>query len=156
MSKRTTIITLVLLVVLAAGLTWYIRRRAAAWSWPVQGRISSGYEHDRVNPVTGAVRDHLAIDIAVPVGTPVKAARDGVVKSSYITAEGGQQLILQHGEWLSGYAHLSERRVNVGDTVKRGHVIALSGNTGASTGPHVHFTITNPAGLKVDPQPLLA
>lgn len=99
---------------------------------------------------------HNGIDLAVPIGSQVKAAAPGIVLSTYSDTRGGNQMILLHdGGWKSGYAHLSAYKAREGEYVKRGAPIALSGATGAVTGPHLHFTVTNKAGEKVDPASVL-
>jgi len=96
---------------------------------------------------------HQAIDIAAPVGTPILAPLNGVVKSLYYNSRGGNQLIIQHDNgMITGYAHLYESLYNVGQRVKQGEVIALSGDTGTGTGAHLHFTLRN-GGDKIDPLP---
>ncbi|MCZ8521912.1 MULTISPECIES: peptidoglycan DD-metalloendopeptidase family protein [Paenibacillus] len=112
----------------------------AAFLVPVEGRLTTPYGHRRyVNgKFSGA---HLAVDLAAPEGTPVKAANDGIVALSeplYLT---GNSIYIDHGMGLfSQYAHLSKLQVKAGDKVKRGDVIGLVGTTGFSTGPHLHFT----------------
>lgn len=95
------------------------------------GRISQG---SRVG--------HTALDIAVPVGTPVKTTMDGKVVHAGWNDQGyGNLVIVENGEYRTYYAHLSSIPVAVGDTVTAGTVIGLSGNTGNSTGPHLHYEI---------------
>lgn len=86
---------------------------------------------------------HKGIDYALPIGSEVKAAFDGVVRYSKYNYGGyGELMILRHYNGLETYyAHLSKRMFKSGDIVKAGEVIALSGNTGHSTGPHLHFEI---------------
>lgn len=104
--------------------------------WPVNGcaRISSPFgKRGR--------RMHNGIDIPVGKCTPVMAAADGVVVTVGCEPQGwGNYIMVDHGNGHATlYAHLSEFKVAPGQVVKRGHVIALSGNTGRSTGPHLHF-----------------
>jgi murein DD-endopeptidase MepM/ murein hydrolase activator NlpD len=157
--KRTLIIGLSLILALALVVVLIYRRKmtnVTMWSWPAQGRISSRFG-ERVHPVTGATSFHNGIDIAVPIGTPIKAPADGKVVSIYTHDRGGKSLILEHANgWKTGYAHLNGYNVQVGDQVKQGDVIAYSGNTGIGTGAHLHFTMTNGVGQKVDPETLLA
>jgi murein DD-endopeptidase MepM/ murein hydrolase activator NlpD len=95
------------------------------------GRISQG---SRVG--------HNALDIAVPVGTSVKTTMDGKVIHAGWNDQGyGNLVIVENGEYRTYYAHLSSIPVAVGDTVAAGTVIGLSGNTGNSTGPHLHYEI---------------
>ena len=102
---------------------------------PVKGRITSRYGMRNGKMHNGA-------DIAVAVGTPVKSPWRGTVSETYTNSAGGKQVIINHPNgYRTGYAHLSEYRVSAGQKVRRGQVIALSGNTGGSTGPHLHFTL---------------
>lgn len=155
---RSLVIGLAMLVVLAMVLVIILRKRMssnAQWTWPVNGRISSRFG-PRVAPISNASTDHNGVDIAVPIGTPVKAPADGKVISVYTHERGGKSLIVQHADgWKTGYAHLNDWSVKVGDQVKQGDVIAHSGNTGNSGGPHLHFTMTNGVGQKVDPEQYL-
>lgn len=90
---------------------------------------------------------HQAIDVGIPVGTPVWAADDGVVIKAGCGASGcgkayGYYVIIDHGNGIQTlYAHNSRLYVHTGDRVKRGQQIAASGNTGRSTGPHLHFEV---------------
>lgn len=120
---------------------------------PVSGRISSKFSY-RTHPITGQTNSfHNGVDIAVVVGTEVHCPADGTVTTVNTTTAGGKQIIITHlNGWKTGYAHLSEQLVSVGQTVTQNQIIAKSGNTGNSTGPHLHFTLTNPEGEKVDPQ----
>lgn len=99
---------------------------------------------------------HTGIDYALPIGTPVKAAADGVVVLSDSLPIRGGYVLVDHGSGLfSGYAHLSERWVVVGDEVKMGEAIGSSGNTGRSTGPHLHWEMAV-GGTWVNPLTLTA
>jgi len=112
---------------------------------PVAGRISSSYGK-RKDPVTGVKTTHKGIDIAVKVNTPVRATGRGVVvragwqdKTNHKVGF-GQRVIIDHGHGnTSIVGHLNSVSVKVGDKVKAGAVIGKSGNTGKSTGPHVHY-----------------
>lgn len=107
------------------------------FSWPVTGRLSSGYGQR-----WGSM--HHGIDIAVPTGTPVRAAAKGRVSFASTGWNGGYGtlVVIDHGNGVeTRYAHNSRLAVKVGQTVSRGDIIAYSGNTGRSTGPHVHFEI---------------
>lgn len=138
------------LILIVAASLWLWRRKLVTLVkpdtplWPVPGhtRITSPFG-PRVHPVTGATGSfHNGIDIAAPTGTVVVAPLDGRVMQVYETAAGGKQLIILHAHGLrTGYAHLSAWSVKVGDIVQRGQEVARVGNTGASTGPHLHFTV---------------
>ena len=93
------------------------------------------------------------VDIAVPAGTEIKSPWDGTVLQTYSNDAGGRQMIVTHTNgYRTGYAHLSAFRARAGQQVKAGDTICLSGNTGRSTGPHLHFTLTDPHGAKIDPE----
>ena len=111
--------------------------------WPLQGRISSPFGAFRV--INGVPqKHHSGLDIASPKGTPIKATADGMVvlAENDLFYTGGTILIAHGGGIVSGYSHLSELSVSVGDIVKAGDVIGLVGSTGKSTGPHLHFTLS--------------
>jgi murein DD-endopeptidase MepM/ murein hydrolase activator NlpD len=94
---------------------------------------------------------HYGIDIAVPMNTPVQATKDGIVTyAAYDEIYGWRVEITHAGGWLSFYAHNTVLLVKVGQHVDKGAIIALSGTTGASTGPHVHYEI-HLNGKPVDP-----
>lgn len=85
---------------------------------------------------------HVAFDIGIPVGTPVKTTMDGKVIHAGWNDQGyGNLVIVENGNYRTYYAHLSSIPVEVGDQVAAGTVIGLSGNTGNSTGPHLHYEI---------------
>lgn len=106
-----------------------------AFDWPVQGRISSGF-----GSRWGSM--HYGLDIAVNTGTPVRAAAAGKVTFAGWNGTYGYLVKIDHGNGVeTRYAHNSALLVKVGQQVNRGSVIARSGNTGRSTGPHVHFEI---------------
>jgi len=119
---------------------------------PVQNfKITSGYGN-RKAPKAGASTNHNGLDLAVPLNTDVFAPMNGVVKSIWNDGKGGNQLIIEHEDGSkTGYAHLNSYKVKVGDNVGKGQVIAFSGNSGNSTGPHLHFTYRNAAGDLQDP-----
>lgn len=109
--------------------------------WPVQGRITSEVGYRR-NPFGAGSEFHTGIDIAVPTGTPVMATGAGVVIFSGWNGGYGNLVIIDHGHGITTrYAHNSRLQVNVGDRVSRRDIIALSGNTGRSTAPHVHYEV---------------
>lgn len=123
-------------------------RLQRAFSWPARGRISSTYGWRWG-------RQHEGIDIAVPRGTPVRAAAPGRVVYSGWGGGYGYLVSIDHGNGVvTRYAHNSRLVVRVGQRVSRGQVVAYSGNTGNSTGPHVHFEIRY-RGRPVDPLPYL-
>jgi murein DD-endopeptidase MepM/ murein hydrolase activator NlpD len=124
--------------------------------WPVTGKITSHYGVNRVlNGTDGGI--HWGVDIAVKSGTPVKAPACGTVV--YTDADvplSGGTLILDHGQGLtSTFIHLSGFKKKVGDKVKQGEVLAASGATGRTTGPHLDWRM-NYFEVRVDPELLAA
>ena len=125
--------------------------------WPVKGFISSGFGPRR-SPFTGRLSMHKGIDIAGPDGTPIVATADGIVIRSEFNKYGfGNLIVINHGYGFSTkYGHLQKLTVKVGDRVKRGQVIAYRGNTGRSTGTHLHYEVNinnvpiNPLNYIVD------
>ena len=99
-----------------------------------------GYRRD---PFTGERRGHTGMDLAVPTGTSVRAALPGTVTvSTYNRGGYGYYVMIDHGNGLSTlYGHNSQLLARVGQTVEAGDVIAISGSTGRSTGPHLHFEV---------------
>lgn len=110
-----------------------------------QYRVSSNFNPHRLNPVTGKIAPHRGVDFAVPIGTPVLSVGDGeVIRVNKNGGSGGNYVAIRHGrQYMTRYMHLSRILVNPGQKIKRGQRIALSGNTGRSTGPHLHYEIWN-------------
>ena len=109
--------------------------------YPVWGRISSGFGR-RKAPKKGASTYHRGVDFAVPVGTAVMASCGGTVTRAGWGSGYGYCVYIQHPNgWTTRYGHLSKVLVKAGQSVSQGQKIALSGNTGVSTGPHLHFEI---------------
>lgn len=107
---------------------------------PSATRVSSGFNPHRRNPVTGRVMSHNGTDFSVHVGTPVEATGDAVVMKASRHPDMGNFIVLRHsGRYSSVYMHLSKLMVKPGQKIKMGQVIGLSGNTGRSTGPHLHY-----------------
>jgi len=125
---------------------------------PVDGaRISSGFG-SRFHPVLGYTRMHKGVDFAVPIGTPVMAAGAGTVQFMGRANGYGNFLKINMGNgWGTGYAHLSRFAAGLrqGARVRQGQIVAYSGNTGMTTGPHLHYEIfehnaqVNPLTVKV-------
>ncbi|MDC7224570.1 MAG: M23 family metallopeptidase [Spirochaetales bacterium] len=117
--------------------------------------ITSNYGM-RVHPVTGVWEMHNGIDVRAPRGTAVFAAEKGTIIETTELDNYGIIIILKHrGGYETRYAHLDEIYIKKGDTVARGQMIARTGNTGISTGPHLHFEIRR-NGLPVDPVRLVS
>ena len=103
-------------------------------------RVSSPFNPRRLHPITKRVRPHNGVDFGVPMGTPIIAPSDGVVEHVAFQAKGaGRYIKIRHGHITTVYMHLSKPLVKKGQTVRKGERIALSGNSGGSTGPHLHY-----------------
>lgn len=117
---------------------------------PTRGWMTSTYGR-RISPFTGLPHMHKGIDIANRVGTPVRATADGVVVAASWQNGLGKLVVVKHGYGMKTvYGHLSETYVKPGQRVKRGDKIAAMGNTGRSTGPHLHYTVLK-NGVSVNP-----
>jgi murein DD-endopeptidase MepM/ murein hydrolase activator NlpD len=110
--------------------------------FPIIGRITSnyGWRIDPVNPKAGRGFHH-AIDLSGKTGDPVKAAMGGTVLNATHNPNLGNFIILGHGDYQTLYAHLSAFSVKIGDSVKQGQEIGKIGDTGYTTGPHLHFEV---------------
>ncbi len=118
---------------------------------PTDGNISSSFGK-RIHPLSGNMREHKGMDIASDIGTPVKASFAGRVIFSGEKSGYGKVVEVQHyGGWTTLYAHNSELLVKEGDLVQKGQSISRVGNTGNSTGPHLHFEMRK-NGIAVDPK----
>jgi len=96
----------------------------------------------RIDPFTGQKAMHEGIDFLVDTGTPIHAAAGGLVVAAELHPQYGNMIDIDHGnDFTSRYAHASKLLVKTGDLVQRGAIIGLSGSTGRSTGPHVHFEV---------------
>jgi murein DD-endopeptidase MepM/ murein hydrolase activator NlpD len=120
---------------------------------PVHGATFSSGFGVRAHPITGVVRMHTGVDFAVPAGTPILAATDGIVFSATERPAYGLAVVIDHGGRLATVsAHMSGMVVDAGDHVRAGQLIGYVGSTGASTGPHLHFEVRL-GGKPVDPAP---
>ncbi len=118
--------------------------------WPAKGWLTSGFGY-RISPFTGTSQFHEGIDIANNMGTPIRATADGVVVSVKTHVGYGKMVVIDHGYGVvTRYGHCSEIFVKPGMKVKRGDVIASMGNTGRSTGPHLHYEV-RVNGVAVNP-----
>ncbi len=114
--------------------------------------VTSSYGN-RIHPLTGEVDFHNGIDLRGDVGTPIYAPADGVIDSIFNNETGGRQTIIQHDNgYRTGYAHMYVRRFGTGYRVSMGEDIGSVGDSGAVTGPHLHFTMKGPDGEYVDPE----
>ncbi len=112
--------------------------------YPMDGqyRVSSHFNPRRLHPITRRISPHNGVDFAMPSGTPVLATGDGVVTRVQNHPYAGKYIEIQHGShYTTRYLHLSRFQVKTGQKVERGQRIAQSGNTGRSTGPHLHFEL---------------
>jgi len=97
----------------------------------------------RRDPINRLWREHTGVDIVMPVGTPVYSPVDGQIVGIYSHSSGGKTLVIKsdRGELRFGFCHLSDYKVHRDQCVRPGDIIALSGNTGRTTGPHLHFSV---------------
>ena len=119
--------------------------RKAFLKAPLQySRISSGYTHARLHPVTRKVQPHTGVDYAAPTGTPVMTIGDGVVVEKGYKGAGGNTVKIRHNSvYTTAYLHLHKYAsgLKVGQRVKQGDIIGYVGSTGRSTGPHLDFRV---------------
>jgi murein DD-endopeptidase MepM/ murein hydrolase activator NlpD len=109
--------------------------------WPIKGWVSSPFGI-RADPFTGRLSMHTGVDIAAPIGTVIHAMGDGVITYSGPRFGYGNMVEINHGHgYRTRYAHLEQELVRVGDRVSKGQPIGLLGDTGRSTGPHVHVEV---------------
>lgn len=108
----------------------------------IEGVISSPFGLRR-DPINDLWRDHNGIDVAAAVGTPILSPTDGIVRGIYNHPAGGKTLIIisDDGKMRYGFCHLSKQIATIGQHVSKGDQIARSGNTGRTTGPHLHLTV---------------
>ncbi len=109
--------------------------------WPLEGRVTSSFG-ERLDPFNGEGAFHSGIDIAAPYGTPVRAAGDGDVTGAAMGSGYGREVTINHGhDLLTLYGHLSALAVLPGQHVVRGQVVGYVGQSGRSTGPHLHYEV---------------
>lgn len=118
---------------------------------PVQGRFSSPFGYTRIfNNIPKS--PHSGLDIAAPKGTPVHAAKNGVVTKIGNYFYSGNIVFVDHGQsFITSYAHLDSVMVKEGQTVQTGDIIGTVGNTGRATGPHLHWSVSL-NNVRVDPK----
>ncbi|HLJ59558.1 MAG TPA: M23 family metallopeptidase [bacterium] len=127
-----------------------IQARRSQLSWPASGTITSRFGW-RIHPIFRTREFHTGLDIATRWGSPVLAARSGVVRFVGWKSGYGQMIVLDHGDGLeTTYSHLSSAVVSPGQTVAQGQLIGHIGNSGWSTGPHLFFEVRRD-GVAVDP-----
>jgi murein DD-endopeptidase MepM/ murein hydrolase activator NlpD len=123
---------------------------------PIHGAPVTSLFGMRFHPILHVLRLHAGLDFGAPVGSQVRAAADGTIEFAGVKAGFGNHVRIKHADFETSYSHLSEipDSIKPGVVVKEGDVIALSGNTGLSTGPHLHFEFYL-NGQAVDPLPHL-
>lgn len=130
-------------------LSWPISTSSRSWNY-----ISSGYGK-RTSPTAGASTNHKALDIAVGYNTTIYAPADGYVVLASRQSGYGNFIMIKHSNNLyTCYGHLNSYKVSAGQTVKRGQAIALSGSTGVSTGPHLHWEVRTSSSYSSRVNPL--
>lgn len=142
MRVRTGIAAMMLLALAGCGLP----------RWPAQAPLTSPYG---LRTLGSRIDMHHGVDLGVANGTPVHAMTAGVVTVAGPKTGYGLAVMIDHGGgWVTLYGHLERVDVTVGDRVGAGRRVGLSGNTGVSTGPHLHFEVRR-FGRSRDPVPLL-
>ncbi len=128
--------------------------RSTPKGWPTRGWLSS-YFGKRKSPFSGRIVMHEGLDIAANTGTPVVAPADGIVARVEYSSTYGNTVVIDHGYgYQTLYAHNSRNLVKVGQRIKRGERIAQVGNTGVSTGPHLHYEV-HLNGVPINPRTFL-
>jgi murein DD-endopeptidase MepM/ murein hydrolase activator NlpD len=136
----------------ADSLTVHTARLAATPSiMPTQGWLSSAFSAMRVHPILHLARPHEGIDVSAPMGSPIEAPAAGVVTDAGWETGYGNTIKIDHGFGIqTKFAHCSKLMVKIGQRVQRGQRIALVGNSGLATGPHLHYEVLV-KGRPVDP-----
>jgi len=127
----------------ADSLAYHSARLAATPSiMPTQGWLSSAFSAMRAHPILHLSRPHEGIDVSAPMGSPIEAPAAGVVTSAGWEAGYGNKIVIDHGFGIvTKFAHASKLLVHTGQRVSRGQRIALVGNSGLATGPHLHYEV---------------
>jgi murein DD-endopeptidase MepM/ murein hydrolase activator NlpD len=122
--------------------------------WPTKGWVTSSFGR-RTSPFSGKTKMHYGLDIAARTGTPVTATANGIVSKVATRPDYGKMVVIDHGYgFQTCYAHNSKIHVKVGQRVKRGELVTSVGNTGRSTGSHLHYEVRL-NGLPVNPRTYL-
>lgn len=132
-----------------------VQASSSGLAWPCDGPVASDFG-PRTAPTAGASSNHKGLDLGCGLGTPARAAATGrVTEVVHGHAGYGNYVVIDHGAGIgSSYSHLDSTSVEVGQTVRQGHQVGEVGSTGVSTGPHLHFEMTN-NGTPFDPEPML-
>jgi murein DD-endopeptidase MepM/ murein hydrolase activator NlpD len=118
---------------------------------PTQGWLSSAFSSMRAHPILHVARPHEGIDVTAPMGTPIEAPAAGMVRDAGWESGYGNTIVIDHGfGTVTKFAHASKILIREGQRVSRGQRIALVGNTGLATGPHLHYEV-HVNGRAVDP-----
>src|SRR5918996_396666 len=118
---------------------------------PTQGWLSSAFSSMRAHPILHMARPHEGIDVTAPMGSPIEAPAAGVVRDAGWESGYGNTIVIDHGfGTVTKFAHASKMLVREGQRVSRGQRIALVGNSGLATGPHLHYEV-HVHGRAVDP-----
>jgi len=144
---RTSALTGATMVGLTMGLTrnattadWF-KANSAPNLWPVEGQVTGSFG-ERIDPFNGERAFHSGVDIGSSFGSPIIAPADGVVTFSSLLGGYGKAIMIDHGNGISTrYGHLSGYAVTAGQSVHRGEVIGFVGESGRSTGPHLHYEV---------------
>lgn len=154
MKQKILIITILLAVLYMANKLFkkqIVKMEGLIFPLSIKTYVTSKFGN-RKDPKGNKTQFHNGIDLHAPIGTKIFSPLDGV---AFIAdnAQGGKQLVISHDNgFKTGYAHLSEHKVRSGERVKAGQLVALSGNSGAhTTAAHLHLTVTNDKGVKIDP-----
>jgi len=129
-----------------------LKKNTLPSSAPIEAAYNSSSYGYRVDPFTGKMAFHEGLDFTAEVGTPIYAAAGGIVAAAEVTPDYGKIIKIDHGSgYETRYAHTSVMLVKVGDRVEKGQLIARVGNTGRSTGAHLHFEVRL-NGTPLDPR----
>ena len=144
---RTSALTGATMVGLTMGLTRnvttadWIKANSAPNLWPVEGQVTGSFG-ERIDPFNGEGAFHSGVDIGSSYGHPIVAPADGVVTVTDTMGGYGKTIMIEHGNGISTrYGHLSGFAVTVGQRVQRGEIIGYVGESGRSTGPHLHYEV---------------
>lgn len=119
----------------------WLRANAAPNLWPVEGPITGSFG-ERIDPFNGEGAFHAGVDISASVGQPVISPADGIVEFADFMGGYGRAIVIDHGHGISTrYGHLSSFAVTSGQQVRRGDTIGYVGDSGRSTGPHLHYEV---------------
>jgi len=116
--------------------------------------ISSPYG-PRIHPVTGNVGSHRGTDYATPIGTPVYSPLSGVIAFVGEDDRSGRYIGVKNEDFMVSFSHLETQIGTAGDPISAGQAVAVTGNTGMSTGPHVHVTVKDASGNRIDPETVI-